>query len=277
VRVALFTARGDGTPQPGLLTAEGVVGVGDLLDVKGSPQETMAGLIDDCDRLRLVLERRVRERPALPLDSVRLLPPLPEPGKIVCALEDPPEGGSGSGPRMYLKNPDAVHGDGDVLELPDEAEGLRHDAKLALVVKGPVKAVARDAWQTAVFGYMCFVDLTRPPQDEWGISWQTSFDTPCVIGRCIVTADEVPDPAALHAGLALDGPGVPGSATAAVGQGLPDLVELATSVMTLYTGDIVVGGASARVPAGPDARELEAGIEGLGSVKVGVEPARAPV
>jgi hypothetical protein len=46
----------------------------------------MQGIIDDFDRLRPELERRVRTSQVLPLSSVRLRAPLPRPGKIQACI-----------------------------------------------------------------------------------------------------------------------------------------------------------------------------------------------
>jgi hypothetical protein len=117
----------------------------------------MTGIIDDFERLRPALERRAKEGPAIPLEDVRLRPPLPRPGKILACIANYWEHGA-LAPRalnMFLKNPDAVIGPGDTIVLPEFSEPwiFMHEAELALVIKGPAKMVKPENWKSAVFGY----------------------------------------------------------------------------------------------------------------------------
>jgi len=101
----------------------------------------MSALIDGWDELRSALEARADAGDRLPLDSVRLGPPLPRPGKILCCIGNYWEHAQRE-PRqlnMFLKNPDAVVGDGDVIRLPEFTEPwmFMHEAELALVLRGP--------------------------------------------------------------------------------------------------------------------------------------------
>jgi len=157
VKLVLFELPGRGEVWPGVLTGEGVVNVADAVRVGYSPQLTMQGIIDDFDRLRPELERRVRASQALPLASVRLRTPLPRPGKILACIANYWEHGALEARplNMFLKSSDAVIGPGDTIVLPEFTDPwiFMHEAELALVIKGPAKMVKREDWQRAVFGY----------------------------------------------------------------------------------------------------------------------------
>jgi len=76
---------------------------------------------------------------------VRLRAPLPRPHKILCALANDWEHAQRA-PRplnMFMKNPDAVIGPGDTIQLPAYTDPwiFMHEAELALVMKGPAKMV----------------------------------------------------------------------------------------------------------------------------------------
>ena len=71
---------------PGLLTDRGVVNLTGVVESAYTPQLTMQNLIDVFDRLRPTLEKLVVDGEALPPDKVRLCPPLPRPGKILCCI-----------------------------------------------------------------------------------------------------------------------------------------------------------------------------------------------
>jgi len=80
VKLVLFeSATG---PAWGVLGSGGVVNIADVV-IADSPQEGLEHLIDDWDALRPRLEKSLDTADALPLESVRLLPPVPRPGKIL--------------------------------------------------------------------------------------------------------------------------------------------------------------------------------------------------
>src|SRR5213079_1031110 len=116
------------------------------------------------ERLRPGLERRARDGDRLPLSQVRLRPPLPRPGKILACIANYWEHGAmeARALNMFLKNPDAVIGPGDTIELPEFTEPwiFMHEAELALVIKGPAKKVAKENWRSAVFGYTGMIDVS---------------------------------------------------------------------------------------------------------------------
>jgi 2-keto-4-pentenoate hydratase/2-oxohepta-3-ene-1,7-dioic acid hydratase in catechol pathway len=92
---------------------------------------------------------------------------------------------------MFMKNPDAVIGPGDTIELPEFTVPwmFMHEAELALVIKGPAKMVKRESWRDAVFGYTCLIDVTARGEGRrtWPhaplTSWLgKSFDTFAPLG-----------------------------------------------------------------------------------------------
>jgi len=175
VKLVLFELPGRGDVWPGVLTDQGVVNVADVVRVGHSPQLTMQGIIDDFDRLRPELERRVRPSETLPLSSVRLRAPLPRPGKILACIANYWEHGALEARplNMFLKSSDAVIGPGDTIVLPEFTEPwiFMHEAELALVIKGPAKMVKREDWRRAVFGYTGMIDVSA--RGEGRRTWKT--------------------------------------------------------------------------------------------------------
>src|SRR4051794_41312894 len=85
MRLVLFEA-GGGEPKPGLLTERGVIDISTAVPRRYTPQLTMQALIDEFDYLRPSLRELEYWAEARPLDTVRLCPPLPRPGKILCCI-----------------------------------------------------------------------------------------------------------------------------------------------------------------------------------------------
>src|SRR5260370_41132347 len=79
MKLVLFRpVAGDGI-FPGLLTDRGVVNIASIVKPGYTPELTMEGIIDDFERLRPGLEDARARGEAVPLESVRLMPPLPRP------------------------------------------------------------------------------------------------------------------------------------------------------------------------------------------------------
>ena len=192
-------------------------------------------------------------REAKPLSSVRLRAPLPRPGKILACIANYWEHAQRA-PRklsMFLKNPDAVIGPGDTVVLPEFTEpyAFMHEAELALVIKGPAKMVKQKDWRSAVFGYTGIIDVSA--RGDGRHTWPSgppaawtgkSFDTFAPIGPCITTADEIPEPNDVIVRFWNDGQLRHNYNTDDMEHRVPELIEWATTVMTLNSGDVIACG-----------------------------------
>jgi 2-keto-4-pentenoate hydratase/2-oxohepta-3-ene-1,7-dioic acid hydratase in catechol pathway len=283
MKLVLFES-GEKTPQrPGLLTERGIVDVSDVVRSNYTPQLVMEGIIDDFAGLRPKLAELENNAPALALSSVRLRAPLPRPHKILCALANYWEHAQRE-PRplnMFMKNPDAVIGPDDTICLPNFTDPwiFMHEAELALVMRGPAKAVKRENWRSVVFGYTCFIDVTARGEGRrtWPasqpMSWLgKSFDTFAPMGPCIVTADEIDNPNDLHVKFWNDGQLRHNYNTDDMEHHVPELVEFATTVMTMKSGDIISCGTNHEgLGALQDGETVEIEIQGIGRMAVHVK------
>ena len=283
MKLVLFQTPGSDAPaQPGLLTERGVVGIAGAVPQGYTPQHTMAGIIDGFDKLRAVLERLSTEGKAVPLDQVRLRAPLPRPGKILACIANYWEHAQRE-PRplnMFMKNPDAVIGPGDTIMLPEFTVPwmFMHEAELALVIKGPAKMVKAADWRRAVFGYTCMIDVSAREQGRrtWPAtpltSWLgKSFDTFAPIGPCIATADEVKDPNDLIVRFWNDGQLRHNYNTDDMEHRVPELVEFATTVMTLNSGDLIACGTNHEgLGALQDGETVDIEIQNIGKMRLTV-------
>jgi 2-keto-4-pentenoate hydratase/2-oxohepta-3-ene-1,7-dioic acid hydratase in catechol pathway len=279
MKLVLFQTSERAEPVPGLLTDRGVVDISRAVERSYTPQLTIERLIDSFDRLRPALERQAAEDEALPLGSVRLRAPLPRPGKILCCIANYWEHAQRE-PRplnMFLKNPEAVVGPGDTIVLPEFTEPwiFMHEAELALVIKGPVKKVSQANWRSAVFGYTCLIDVSA--RGEGRRTWKAgswlgkSFDTFAPIGPCIATADEITEPNDLVVRFWNDGQLRHNYNTDDMEHRVPELVEFASTIMTLNTGDLIACGTNHEgLGALQDGETVEIDIESIGRMSLKV-------
>lgn len=278
MKFVLFMADGD-APRLGILHEDGILDASAVLAPHATPQATMVALIDQHEALRPTLERLAETTTPFSLDGVHLLAPLPRPGKIVNCIANYWEHEQRE-PRplnMFLKNPDAVIGPGDTIQLPDFTEpyAFMHEAELALVFRGPAKSVARDDWRSAIFGYTCLVDVTARESGRrtWrNNSWMgKSFDTFAPIGPCIVTADEIEDPNNLWVQFWNDGQLRHNYITDDMEHPVPEIVEFVTTIMTMHSGDVVACGTNHEgLGFIQDGERLKIKIHGIGEMELNV-------
>jgi 2-keto-4-pentenoate hydratase/2-oxohepta-3-ene-1,7-dioic acid hydratase in catechol pathway len=253
VKLALFQSSAGGEIAPGVLTARGVVDISTAVPKSYTPQLTMQGIIDGFDKLRPALEKLAKDGPAIALDKVRLRAPLPRPGKILACIANYWEHAQREARplNIFMKNPDAVVGPGDTIALPEFTVPwiFMHEAELAIVIKGPAKMVKAKDWRSAVFGYTSMIDVSAREQGRktWPASPFTSwlgksFDTFAPIGPCVTTADEIQDPNDLIVKFWNDGQLRHHYNTDDMEHRVPELIEFATTVMTMNSGDLIACG-----------------------------------
>jgi 2-keto-4-pentenoate hydratase/2-oxohepta-3-ene-1,7-dioic acid hydratase in catechol pathway len=277
MRLATFQEPG-GKPQAGVVRGGEVVGL-----AAAGFAEIRAVL--EADNARARIEAFLSDPPADSVHSladVRLLAPLPRPGKLVCiglnyrdhAEETrtplPPV------PTVFAKLPTAVIGPGDPIVLPRGSSRVDYEGEMAFVIGRGGRYIPRDAWREHVFGYTILNDVTARDVQTATSQWTMgkSFDTFAPMGPYLVTADEIPDLPALDIRLTLNGEVMQSSNTRNLIFGVPELVEYLSSVFTLEPGDVVSTGTpggvgSARKPpvylrAGDC---VEVRVEGLGELR----------
>jgi 2-keto-4-pentenoate hydratase/2-oxohepta-3-ene-1,7-dioic acid hydratase in catechol pathway len=259
--VKLGSCSANGTSQPCLVTPRGIVAIGDLA-------ASLRELIDNFDRLRARLEERLNTEP---VKGATLLAPI-RPGKILCSTNVYAAQGEAPPLLMTLKSSESV---AEQIVLPDTFEpwDFFPEAELGIVVKGRAKQLSANDWRQAVFGYTCVVDvMARGGDTMFGRDyWVAKSDTLCPIGPWITTLDEVADPNALRVQSWQNGFPAQSYSTVDAQYTLGQQLEFITSVMTLYTVDVLACGTD---PEG--ALPLQAGdhveveIEALGRLSVRV-------
>jgi 2-keto-4-pentenoate hydratase/2-oxohepta-3-ene-1,7-dioic acid hydratase in catechol pathway len=282
VKLVTFAAAGRAAG-PGVLTERGIVDVVGVVKPSYTAQLTMQGVIDDFDRLRPALEKLARDGEALPLDKVRLHAPLPRPGKILACIANYWEHAQRE-PRplnMFMKNPDAVIGPGDTIMLPEFTVPwiFMHEAELALVMRGPAKMVKAKDWKKAVFGYTAMIDVSAREHGRrtWPAtpltSWLgKSFDTFAPMGPCIATADEIADPNDVIVRFWNDGQLRHNYNTDDMEHRVPELIEFATTVMTMNSGDLIMCGTNHEgLGALQDGESVEIEIQNIGRMALKVK------
>ncbi len=264
----------------GVIKGDQVVDVTDA--VKDIPhleaRDLIIGLIARWDEYKGKVEKAAVSGKGVPVSGVKLRPPVPKPGNIVCMAVNYMEDGTlpeKPAINAFHKAATAVIGDGDTMVLPDApATIFEGEAEMALVIgKRATRATQADAFKH-IFGYTCFIDGSArglPPPGNVFFQMK-SRDTFAPIGPCIVTADEIADPQKLNITLTNNGEVMQKFNTSDMAHHIPRIIEWVSSIHTLEPGDIVATGTNHRgLHSFMDGDKIELTVEKIGTLKFSVK------
>lgn len=231
----------------------------------------------------------------LPLDTARLLAPIPRPRKNVICLgrnyaehaaesrrafgEKPPDTPSKPAyPAIFTKAPTTVIGPYDPIPYdPRITEKLDWEGELAIVIGRAGKNIRREEAKEYIFGYTVLNDVSaRDIQQRHGGQFfkGKSLDGSCPIGPWIVTSDEIPDPDNLELWTRVNGIVKQHDTTASMMFSVAEIIEVVSLGMTLEPGDIIATGTPAGVGHAREPAEylrpgdiVECEIAGIGAIR----------
>jgi 2-keto-4-pentenoate hydratase/2-oxohepta-3-ene-1,7-dioic acid hydratase in catechol pathway len=182
--------------------------------------------------------------------DVRLVAPVPRPGKVVCIGLNYRDHAAESGaqipsrPVVFSKFPTSVVGPDDAVLLPSSSEQVDYEAELAVVIGRRAKRVPRARALEYVLGYTNFNDVSARDFQFGDGQWQRgkSCDTFAPTGPFIATPDEIPDPHALAIRFRLNGTTLQDSSTSQLIFGVAELIEFVSETITLEPGDLIATG-----------------------------------
>jgi 2-keto-4-pentenoate hydratase/2-oxohepta-3-ene-1,7-dioic acid hydratase in catechol pathway len=205
------------------------------------------------------------------LASVRLLAPIPRPGKYLAIgmnyrkhVEEGARLGIAAPARQlwFNKQTSCITGPHDDIVLPAISDQLDYEVELGVVIGRAARHVrAADALEH-VFGYVVANDVSVRDWQRHSPTFTMgkSFDTHGPTGPWIVTADEVPDPHALALTCRVNGEVRQSSDTGQMIARIDAQIEYLTTAFTLEPGDLIATG----TPEG-----VGAAMEPPGYLKVG--------
>jgi 2-keto-4-pentenoate hydratase/2-oxohepta-3-ene-1,7-dioic acid hydratase in catechol pathway len=267
------------TPSWGIRTENTVHALADL--PRGEPQ-----LSDIADRSYREEIKTLVEQDALTqfeVDSVSLLAPVPQPGKIVCCGlnyrdhaeeqdEQIPEQ-----PMLFGKASTAVTNPGDPIVHPDPdgPEQVDYEVELGVVIGERCKNVSPEEAYDRIAGYTVVNDVSgRTAQENDGQFYRgKSYDTFAPMGPGLVVGDGF-DPNSVDVEMRVDGETKQSSNTEQFIFDVGELTSYISESMTLESGDVISTGTPGGVGIFSDPVEVlepgettEAEIEGIGTLR----------
>jgi 2-keto-4-pentenoate hydratase/2-oxohepta-3-ene-1,7-dioic acid hydratase in catechol pathway len=248
------------------------------------------------------------------LKSVRTMAPILYPGKILNAAVNfyshvneagtPEEQAAARRqrreqrgvPYLFLKpGRGAVIGNGDNVVLPYGRDRMDWEVELGAVIGRTARYVDANNAEDHVFGYMVSVDVSdrggRPPGGfSSGSDWFVGkgHDTSAPQGPWIVPKEFYGDPMKnLRQTLSIGGKTLQEARAGDMIHSLWELIEYASSISTLFPGDVINNGTSGGTAAGSAATRtgsrflkpgevIEASIDGIGTLRMPVVAGEQP-
>ena len=191
--------------------------------------------------------------------EVKLLAPVPRPGKIICAnvnfhshLQENPDAKLPEQPFFFAKMPSSVIASGDPILHPGHGHQVDFEVELAVVIGKPVKRdTPEEQVMACVAGYTILNDVTARDvlSKDQQMTLGKNYDTFAPMGPLLVTADELVSPEDTKLMAMVNNKMMQDGTTRDWIFPLRKLLSGLSRVMTLEPGDVVSTG----TPAGAGA------------------------
>jgi 2-keto-4-pentenoate hydratase/2-oxohepta-3-ene-1,7-dioic acid hydratase in catechol pathway len=246
------------------------------LEPEAWPPVGMVQLIKDFNAVRPKLEGLTKSL-GVPLEQTTLETPILWPNKVIAYPVNYVEHGQERNVTLradrdgfFLKASSSLSGPQDPIMLPDlPGREIHHECELAIVIGRTARHVSTAEALDFVFGYSCLIDVTvRGKEDR---VMRKSYDSFCPIGPALVTADEVGDPSALDLKLWVNDELRQHGNTRDLILDVANMISMASSVATLYPGDIIASGTPAGVGPIRSGDRITIEIERVGRMTLSVE------
>jgi 2-keto-4-pentenoate hydratase/2-oxohepta-3-ene-1,7-dioic acid hydratase in catechol pathway len=227
-------------------------------------------------------ERAASAAPRHKLDTVRLLPPIDDPDKILCVglnyANHVTESGNEklTSPSVFVRFIDSFVGHEQPVIAPANSEQFDFEGELAVVMGRKARRVRADAALSYVAGYTCMAENSVRDFQKHSrqVTPGKNFPGSGALGPWIVTTDEISDPSNLRLTTKVNGVVKQQESTKALIFSIPILIEYITQFTELRPGDIIATGTPAGVGSSRKPPEflkpgdlIEIDVEGIGTLR----------
>jgi 2-keto-4-pentenoate hydratase/2-oxohepta-3-ene-1,7-dioic acid hydratase in catechol pathway len=199
--------------------------------------------------------------PDLALGSVSLLPPVIEPGKIICVgvnyakrnAEYRDDTGEAKYPSLFYRSNHSLVGAGEPIVRPPESEQLDYEGEIVLVIGRQGRRIPKEQALEHVAGYTLANEGTIRDwlrHAKFNVTQGKNFDKTGSVGPWMVTRDEIDPGKPLHLTTRVNGEVRQDDTTGSIIFDFPYLLNYISTFMTLDPGDLILTG----TPTGAGAR-----------------------
>lgn len=250
----------------------GVIRENIICDVTGMPGvgSTMLAIVSGGSEVLEALKRAADTAPKFEIAAIELCAPIPKPPRnIFCigknyrehANEFHASGFDASSGRhavpdsliVFTKPSTTVIGPNQSIDSRlDPTGSIDYENELAVIIGVGGRGIAPEHAYGHVFGYTIVNDITarilQRRHKQWFLG--KGIDTFCPMGPCIVTADEILDPAVLRLQTRVNGELRQDAVVSDLIFDIPAIIATISRSITLESGDIIATGTPAGVGVG---------------------------
>lgn len=251
MKFAHVTRAGNSRPQ--LVIVDGDLAI--PCSLLNQPHETLQQLIDAGPAALTHLQDAARTTPSsewTPLSECEFHSAVLQPPIVLAVGLNYDEHASelsldnDSGPVLFSLFPNSLNGHGQDVPLvpPHMSEEIDYEGELGVIIGKAATNVTPEEALDYVFGYTAVNDITARniqfAEPQW--SRCKSFNGFTPVGPVVVTADEIPDPQALHLATDVDGLRVQDSTTGYMIRTVAQLISSISQSLTLMPGTLISTG-----------------------------------
>lgn len=204
---------------------------------------TVSSALADLDKLDYAREALVA------VDSVELLPPVPNPGKIICVGLNYDEHRMESKrpkaeyPTLFIRWPDTLVGHKQPLRCPTQSTRFDYEGELALVIGKPGRNISAREALSHVAGYSCFNDASVRDWQKHTSQFTPGKNFPSTAGfGPWLSVGDISDPGSLTLSTRLNGVTFQESGVDQMLFDIPSLIAYISTFTHLATGDVIATG-----------------------------------
>ncbi len=241
----------DAAWRAGILNDQAVVDASAYISSDGRSSSSVRELLPFFDELCAWASQQFDAgHEVLPLNTLELGPPVPDPDKILClgvnyrehaaeAQQEIPKV-----PLIFAKFRNGLIGPTSPILLPRVSTHIDYEGELAVIIGKRCKAVPEEEALHYVAGYCIIDDVTARDIQAQTSQWTAgkALDTFAPMGPGIVPASQIPDPQTLTLVTRVNGQEVQHDTTANMIFSVASAIAFLSSLMTLEPGDILATG-----------------------------------
>lgn len=184
-----------------------------------------------------------------PLAAVKLLPPIPNPDKVICIGLNYRDHAAEAGlklpehPSVFVRLTNTLTPHGGSFMRPKLSDNFDYEGELAVIIGKGGRHISKADALAHVFGYTCFNDGSlRDFQFKHSLTTGKNFPSTGGFGPWIATADTIPDPSKLTLTTRINGNQVQHKGVADMIFDVPAIIAYVSSWTELAPGDVIATG-----------------------------------
>ncbi|GMG85091.1 fumarylacetoacetate hydrolase family protein [Paralimibaculum aggregatum] len=228
------------------------------------------------------LAEHCRNQPALGIDTVTFLPPVPDPERTTCVGINYPKRypldanvGRPEHIILFAKLPGTILGHGASLEIPagEAAATFDYEGEIAVIIGRPGRHIPADRAHEHIAGYTAFNDGSVRGWQKHSVHAGKNFAGSGACGPWMVTADEIGAPEAMTVTTRLNGQIVQHAPATEMFFSITKVIAYVSHLAPIAPGDVIAmgspeGSGGSRVPPrflmNGDMLEIE--VSGVGTL-----------